>query len=56
MDGRVMPVVFWVVGLPANNVGGFQNPCYNLPLPERGEAGEMDEWLKSHAWKACIGS
>jgi hypothetical protein len=20
------------------------------------EAGEMDEWLKSHAWKACIGS
>jgi hypothetical protein len=19
-------------------------------------AGEMDEWFKSHAWKACIGS
>ena len=24
---------------------------------ERGRnAGEVDEWLKSHAWKACIGS
>jgi hypothetical protein len=19
-------------------------------------AGEMDEWFKSHAWKACVGS
>jgi hypothetical protein len=19
------------------------------------DAGEMDEWFKSHAWKACIG-
>lgn len=24
--------------------------CYTLSL-----AGEMDEWFKSHAWKACIG-
>jgi hypothetical protein len=20
------------------------------------EFGEMDEWFKSHAWKACVGS
>ena len=33
-----------------------QNLCYNLRLRESEEAGEMDEWLKSHAWKACIGS
>lgn len=30
--------------------------CYNLRLHESEDAGEMDEWLKSHAWKACIGS
>ncbi len=23
---------------------------------QRTESGEMDEWFKSHAWKACIGS
>lgn len=23
---------------------------------QRENAGEMDEWFKSHAWKACIGS
>jgi hypothetical protein len=22
----------------------------------RRPSGEMDEWFKSHAWKACVGS
>jgi hypothetical protein len=22
----------------------------------RTPSGEMDEWFKSHAWKACVGS
>ena len=27
----------------------FRNPPRNMP------SGEVDEWLKSHAWKACLG-
>ena len=26
-----------------------------LRIPDRSRAGEMAEWLKAHAWKACIG-
>jgi hypothetical protein len=35
-----------------------RNPCYNMRLREsEGRTpGEVDERLKSHAWKACIGS
>ncbi len=35
-----------------------RNPCYNTRLREsEGRTpGEVDERLKSHAWKACIGS
>jgi hypothetical protein len=29
-------------------IGGF--------VETRRPSGEMDEWFKSHAWKACIGS
>jgi hypothetical protein len=28
-------------------IGGFAKAMH---------AGEMDEWFKSHAWKACVGS
>jgi hypothetical protein len=34
--------------------------CYNRGLRLQAAAvtnsGEMDEWFKSHAWKACVGS
>jgi hypothetical protein len=31
-------------------IGGFASSWLVNP------SGEMDEWFKSHAWKACIGS
>jgi hypothetical protein len=31
-------------------IGGFADVAVRDP------SGEMDEWFKSHAWKACIGS
>src|SRR5438105_3182577 len=42
-----------------NELGKFPPPCPAslakslLPLQERA-SGEMAEWLKAHAWKACV--
>jgi hypothetical protein len=37
--------------LPAEPLDGLQNP----PDPAKREPfGEMAEWLKAHAWKACV--
>ena len=42
-----------------NQLGKFQRVCPRslaktvLPLQERA-SGEMAEWLKAHAWKACV--
>ena len=37
----------------AENAGGSH--FFNLhPISEKASIGEMLEWLKRHAWKACI--
>jgi hypothetical protein len=35
------------------NGGCFTSSLRSQPLP-RNLAGEMAEWLKAHAWKACL--
>lgn len=40
-----IPAGFFVI------IAGFAKKHYSEV-----ESGEMDEWFKSHAWKACVGS
>ena len=38
----------------AENAGGSHFFCNLHPISEKASIGEMLEWLKRHAWKACI--
>ena len=38
----------------AENAGGSHFFCNLHPISEMASIGEMLEWLKRHAWKACI--
>ena len=38
----------------AENAGGSHFFCNLHPISEQMLIGEMLEWLKRHAWKACI--
>lgn len=37
----------------AENAGGSHFFCNLHPISEKASIGEMLEWLKRHAWKAC---
>jgi hypothetical protein len=38
-----------------NIAGHFRSPLQKSPGPfKTGRSGEMAEWLKAHAWKACV--
>ena len=45
--GSPSEVVGWICYTP--------QPCSAL-AGHASKNGEMDEWFKSHAWKACVGS
>ncbi len=38
----------------AENAGGSHFFCNLQPILKKASIGEMLEWLKRHAWKACI--
>ena len=38
----------------AENAGGSHFFCNLHPISEKASIGETLEWLKRHAWKACI--
>ena len=38
----------------AENAGGSHFFCNLHPISEKASIGEVLEWLKRHAWKACI--
>ena len=38
----------------AENACGSHFFCNLQPISEKASIGEMLEWLKRHAWKACI--
>ena len=38
----------------AENAGGSHFFCNLHPISEKASIGEMLEWLKRHAWKACV--
>ena len=38
----------------AETAGGSHFFCNLHPISEKASIGEMLEWLKRHAWKACI--
>ena len=48
--GETLETIFGWDGVPRERFPPLPGLCYN-PTP----AGEMDEWFKSHAWKACSG-
>ena len=54
---RLVAVIIWSLQIdqPISQLEFDLSPCRRPARARRLGHGGMDEWFKSHAWKACVG-